>query len=163
VSGQIQAKALKAIAVTSPARYPSLPEVPTFAESGLPGYDVTSWYGLAMAPDTPRPIVDKLNKAVAEALNRPAVRKQISDIGAQPKTSTPEELSRHIAAEVAKWQGVREKAGIRSFSRVGQAGAVARHSRRSRARNAASGRSNSGPATKFQDQTNRQDRQWRTL
>ena len=112
VSGQIQAKTLKAIAVTSPARYPSLAEVPTFAESGLPGYDVTSWYGLAMAPDTPRPIVDKLNKAVAEALNRPAIRKQISDIGAQPKTSTPEELSRHIAAEVAKWQGVREKAGI---------------------------------------------------
>ena len=86
MSGQIQAKTLKAIAVTSPARYPSLAEVPTFAESGLPGYDVTSWYGLAMAPDTPRPIVDKLNKAVAEALNRPA--------------------------EVAKWQGVREKAGI---------------------------------------------------
>jgi len=112
VSGQIQAKTLKAIAVTSPARYPSLAEVPSFAESGLPGYDVTSWYGLAMAPDTPRPIVDKLNKAVAEALNRPAVRKQISDIGAQPKTSTPEELSRHIASEVAKWQGVREKAGI---------------------------------------------------
>jgi tripartite-type tricarboxylate transporter receptor subunit TctC len=112
VSGQIQAKTLKAIAVTSPARYPSLADVPTFAESGLPGYDVTSWYGLAMAPDTPRPIVDKLNKAVAEALNRPAIRKQISDIGAQPKTSTPEELSRHIAAEIAKWQGVREKAGI---------------------------------------------------
>jgi tripartite-type tricarboxylate transporter receptor subunit TctC len=112
VSGQIQAKTLKAIAVTSPARYPSLPDVPTFAESGLPGYDVTSWYGLAMAPDTPRPIIDKLNKAVAEALNRPAIRKQISDIGAQPKTSTPEELSQHIAAEVAKWQGVREKAGI---------------------------------------------------
>jgi tripartite-type tricarboxylate transporter receptor subunit TctC len=112
VSGQIQAKTLKAIAVTSPARYPSLADVPTFAESGLPGYDVTSWYGLAMAPDTPRPIVDKLNKAVAEALNRPAIRKQIFDIGAQPKTSTPEELSRHIAAEVAKWQGVREKAGI---------------------------------------------------
>jgi tripartite-type tricarboxylate transporter receptor subunit TctC len=61
VSGQIQAKTLKAIAVTSPARYPSLAEVPTFAESGLPGYDGTSWYGLAMAPDTPRPIVDKLN------------------------------------------------------------------------------------------------------
>jgi tripartite-type tricarboxylate transporter receptor subunit TctC len=112
VSGQIQAKTLKAIAVTSPARYPSLPDVPTFAESGLPGYDVTSWYGLAMAPGTPRPIVDKLNKAVAEALNRPAIRKQISDIGAQPKTSTPEELSQHIASEVAKWQGVREKAGI---------------------------------------------------
>jgi tripartite-type tricarboxylate transporter receptor subunit TctC len=112
VSGQIRGGTLKAIAVTSPERYPSLAEVPSFAESGLPGYDVTSWYGLAMAPDTPRPIVDKLNKALAEALNRPAVRKQISDIGAQPKTSTPEELSKHIAAEIAKWQGVREKAGI---------------------------------------------------
>jgi tripartite-type tricarboxylate transporter receptor subunit TctC len=112
VAGQIQGKTLKAIAVTSPSRYPALPDVPTFAESGLPGYDVTSWYGLAMAPDTPRPIVDKLNKAVAEVLNRPAIRKQISDIGAQPKTSTPEELSRHIASEVAKWRGVREKAGI---------------------------------------------------
>jgi len=112
VSGQIQAKTLKAIAVTSPARYPSLPDVPTFAESGLPGYDVTSWYGLAMAPGTPRPIVDKLNKAVAEALNRPAIRKQIADLGPQPKTSPPEELSQHIASEVAKWQSVREKAGI---------------------------------------------------
>jgi tripartite-type tricarboxylate transporter receptor subunit TctC len=112
VSGQIRGKTLKAIAVTSPQRYPSLDEVPTFAESGLPGYDVTSWYGLAMAPGTPQPIVDKLNKAIAEALNRPAVRKQISDIGAQPKTSTPDELAKHIAGEVAKWQGVREKAGI---------------------------------------------------
>ena len=112
VSGQIQAKTLKAIAVTSPARYPSLPDVPTFAESGLPGYDVTSWYGLAMAPGTPQPIVDKLNKALHEALSRPAIRKQISDIGAQPKSSTPEELSRHIAGEITKWQGVREKAGI---------------------------------------------------
>jgi tripartite-type tricarboxylate transporter receptor subunit TctC len=112
VSGQIQAKTLKAIAVTSPERYPSLPDVPTFAESGLPGYDVTSWYGLAMAPGTPQPIVDKLNKALHEALNRPAIRKQISDIGAQPKSSTPEELSRHIAGEIKKWHGVREKAGI---------------------------------------------------
>ena len=56
--------------------------------------------------------MDKLNKSVAEALNRPSIRKQISNIGAQPKTSTPEELARHIASEVAKWQGVREKAGI---------------------------------------------------
>jgi tripartite-type tricarboxylate transporter receptor subunit TctC len=112
VSGQIRGGTLKAIAVTSPERYPSLAEVPTFAESGLPGYDVTSWYGLAMAPGTPQPIVDKVNKALHEALARPAIQKQISDIGAQPKTSTPEELSKHIASEVAKWQGVREKAGI---------------------------------------------------
>jgi tripartite-type tricarboxylate transporter receptor subunit TctC len=112
VAGQINGKTLKAIAVTSPERYPSLPDVPTFAETGLPGYDVTSWYGLAMAPGTPQPIVDRLNKALHEALSRPAIRKQISDIGAQPKSSTPEELSRHIAGEITKWQGVREKAVI---------------------------------------------------
>jgi tripartite-type tricarboxylate transporter receptor subunit TctC len=112
VTGQIRAGALKAIAVTSSERYPSLAEVPTVAESGLPGYDVTSWYGLSMALGTPQPIVDRLNKAVAEALDRPAVRKQMADLGAQAKASTPEQLSRHIAGEIAKWQGVREKAGI---------------------------------------------------
>jgi tripartite-type tricarboxylate transporter receptor subunit TctC len=112
VTGQIRAGTLKAIAVTSPERYPTLAEVPTAAESGLPGFDVTSWYGLSMALGTPQPIVDRLNKAVKEALDRPAVRKQIADLGAQPKVSTPDELSRHIVGEIAKWQGVREKAGI---------------------------------------------------
>ena len=112
VTGQLRAGPLKAIAVTSPERYPTLAEVPTAAESGLPGFDVTSWYGLSMAVGTPQPIVDRLNKAVKEALDRPAVRKQIADLGAQPKVSTPDELSRHIAGEIAKWQGVREKAGI---------------------------------------------------
>jgi tripartite-type tricarboxylate transporter receptor subunit TctC len=112
VTGQIRAGTLKAIAVTSPERYPTLAEVPTAAESGLPGFDVTSWYGLSMAVGTPQPIVDRLNKAVKEALDRPAVRKQIADLGAQPKVSTPDELSRHISGEIAKWQGVREKAGI---------------------------------------------------
>jgi len=112
VVGQVRSGALKAIAVTSPQRYPTLAEVPTFAESGLPGYDVTSWYGLSLAAGTPQPIVDKLNKALADALAKDSVKKQIVDVGAQPKSSTPEELSRHVAAEIAKWQGVREKAGI---------------------------------------------------
>jgi tripartite-type tricarboxylate transporter receptor subunit TctC len=112
VVGQVRAGTLKAIAVTSPQRFPSLAEVPTFAESGLPGYDVTSWYGLSLPAGTPQPIVDKLNKALAEVLAKDSVRKQIVDIGAQPKSSTSEELTKHVAAEIAKWQGVREKAGI---------------------------------------------------
>ncbi len=112
VSGQIRGGTLKAIAVTSPQRYPSLAEVPTFAETGLPGYDVTSWYGLAMAAGTPKPIVDRINKALVEALGRDAVREQILKVGAQPRSSTPEELSRHIESEIAKWRGVREKADI---------------------------------------------------
>ena len=99
MTGQIRGGTLKAIAVTSPQRYPSLSEVPTIAKSGLPGYDVTSWYGLAMAADTPKPIVDKINKALAEALGRQSVRKQIADVGAQPRSSTPEELSKHIEGE----------------------------------------------------------------
>lgn len=112
VAGQIRAGALKAIAVTSAQRYPSLPQVPTFAESGMPGYDVTSWYGLSMPAGTPKPIVDKLHKAITEALNREAVRKQILDLGAQPASSSPEELAKHVASEIARWSGVREKAGI---------------------------------------------------
>jgi tripartite-type tricarboxylate transporter receptor subunit TctC len=112
VVGQVRAGTLKAIAVTSPQRYPTLAEVPTFAESGLPGYDVTSWYGLSLAAGTPQPIVDKLNKALTDALAKDAVKKQIVDVGAQPKSSTPDELAKHVAAEIAKWQGVREKAGI---------------------------------------------------
>lgn len=112
VIGQVRSGTLKAIAVTSPQRYPTLAEVPTFAESGLSGYDVTSWYGLSMPAGAPQPIVDKLNKALAEALAMDSVKKQIADVGAQPKSSTPGELAKHVAAEVAKWQVVREKAGI---------------------------------------------------
>ena len=112
VSGQIRGGTLKAIAVTSPQRYPSLAEVAPIAETGLPGYDVTSWYGLSMAEGTPKPIVDKLNKALVEALGRDSVRQQVLNVGAQPKSSTPEELSRHIENEIAKWRSVREKAAI---------------------------------------------------
>jgi tripartite-type tricarboxylate transporter receptor subunit TctC len=112
VTGQIDSGALKAIAVTSPQRYPSVPNIPTFAESGLPGYDVTSWYGLAMAADTPKPIVDKVQKALIEALGRESVQKQILNAGAQYKSSTPEQLSSFIAGEIKKWSVVREKAGI---------------------------------------------------
>ncbi|CAN0156071.1 unnamed protein product, partial [Phaeothamnion confervicola] len=112
VLGQIQAGEFKAIAVTSPQRYPSVPNVPTFAESGMPGYDVTSWYGIALAAGTPRPIVDKFQKAMVEALSRPAVQEQILKVGAQYRSSTPDELAKHIAGEIAKWSDVREKAGI---------------------------------------------------
>ena len=112
VAGQIDAGTLKAIAVTSPARYPSVPNVPTFAESGLPGYDVTSWYGISLPAGTPKPIVDKFHKAMVDALNRETVRAQILKAGALYRSSTPDELSKHVASEIAKWSAVREKAGI---------------------------------------------------
>jgi tripartite-type tricarboxylate transporter receptor subunit TctC len=112
VLSQVRAEKLKAIAVTSPQPFPSMPEVPTFAASGLPGYDVTSWYGLALPAGTPVEIVDKMSKAVREALARESVRQQIINGGALPRTSTAEELKQHVAAEIAKWEQVREKAGM---------------------------------------------------
>jgi tripartite-type tricarboxylate transporter receptor subunit TctC len=112
VRGQIQTGDLKAIAVTSPERNPILPEVPTFLEAGMPGYVVTSWYGVAFPADTPPAIVQRANKAMRELLARESVGKQIRDTGAQVKSSTPDELKAHIAGEIAKWKAVREKAGI---------------------------------------------------
>ena len=112
VLGQIRANTLRAVAVTSIQRSPMLPNVPTLNESGLNGFEVNSWNGIAVPAKTPKAIVDKLNKALADALAKDSVRKQIVDIGAQPRSSTSEELTRHVAAEIAKWQGVREKAGI---------------------------------------------------
>ena len=112
VLGQVQSGNLKAIGVTSPQSFPSVPDVPTFAASGLPGYDVTSWYGLSLPAGTPPEIVEKMSKAVQEALAREAVRQQILTAGALPRTSTAEELKRHVAAEITKWEQVREKAGI---------------------------------------------------
>jgi tripartite-type tricarboxylate transporter receptor subunit TctC len=113
VQGQVQASAMRAIAVTSPERFPSVPDIPTFAESGLPGYDVTSWYGLSFPAGTPAPIVMKTNKAIHDALATENVRGQILKAGALVRSSTPDELKAHIADEITKWKNVRDKAGIK--------------------------------------------------
>src|SRR6478752_7391783 len=82
VMGQFQSGTLRAIAVTSPQRFATVPDLPTFAESGLPGYDVTSWYGLSFAAGTPAPIVEKTNKAMRELLASATVKEQILKAGA---------------------------------------------------------------------------------
>jgi tripartite-type tricarboxylate transporter receptor subunit TctC len=112
VQGQVQAGKMRAIGVTSPQRFPTVPDIPTLAETGLPGYDVTSWYGLAFAAGTPAAIVDKTNKAMREFLATDAVRAQITKVGALPKSSTPQELRAHIVSEIDRWKAVREKAKI---------------------------------------------------
>jgi tripartite-type tricarboxylate transporter receptor subunit TctC len=112
VRGQIQSGDLKAIAVTSPERNPILPDVATFAEAGMPGYNVTSWYGVAFPAGTPPTIVQRMNKAMRELLARETVGNQIRDTGARVRSSSPDELKTHIAGEIAKWKAVREKAGI---------------------------------------------------
>jgi tripartite-type tricarboxylate transporter receptor subunit TctC len=112
VQSQIQAGTLRAIAVTSPQRFPAVPDIPTFAESGLPGYDVTSWYGLSFPAGTPSGIVERTNTAMRSLLATEAVRTQILKVGALVRSSTPDELKAHIADEITKWKAVREKAHI---------------------------------------------------
>jgi tripartite-type tricarboxylate transporter receptor subunit TctC len=112
VQAQIQASTLRAIAVTSPQRFPAVPDIPTFAESGLPGYDVTSWYGLSYPAGTPGGIVERTNTALRSLLATEAVRTQILKVGALVRSSTPDELKAHIADEITKWKAVREKAKI---------------------------------------------------
>ncbi|HEX3439082.1 MAG TPA: tripartite tricarboxylate transporter substrate binding protein [Pseudolabrys sp.] len=112
VQGQVQAGQLKILAVGGPARWPTLPEVPTVAESGVQGYAVIGWYGWLYPAGTPKEIVDKTNAALKEVLARPHIRELLAKAGAVVHVSTPAEFGRQIEDEVAKWSSVREKAGI---------------------------------------------------
>jgi tripartite-type tricarboxylate transporter receptor subunit TctC len=112
VQGQVQAGQLKLLAVGSPARWPTIPNVPTVAESGVPGYVVLGWYGWLYPAGTPQAIVDKTNAALKEVLSRPVIREQLLKVGAVVHLSTPAEFGKHIANEVDNWKSVRDKAGI---------------------------------------------------
>jgi tripartite-type tricarboxylate transporter receptor subunit TctC len=113
VIGQIRGGALNALAVTSSARFPGLPNVPTAEEAGLPGYDVTTWYALVFPAKTPAAIVEKTRGALRTALAREDVRKQMSNTAFLPGESTPEQLAAHMRSEIARWGSVGDKAGIK--------------------------------------------------
>jgi tripartite-type tricarboxylate transporter receptor subunit TctC len=113
VLGQIQSGRLKALAVTGKDRFPVVPGVPAAIESGvLPGYDVTTWYGLIAPRDTPPAIVAKLNKALNEIIADPGVRERLSKAGVVAQGSTSADFAKHMADEYARWDKVREAAGI---------------------------------------------------
>lgn len=112
VRGQVAGGQLRALAVTSAARNPAFPDVPTLAEAGVPGYEVTSWYGFAMPAGTPKPVVEKFTRAVHQVLAKDEVKQAIAKTGIVVETSTNEELAKHVAAEVAKWSDLMKKAGI---------------------------------------------------
>jgi len=104
---------LRAIAVTGPKRSGALPEVPTFAESGLTGYDASSWNGIFVPAGTPRPIVDKLNAELVKIMRTPGVFDRLAGDGTMPTGSTPEEFAAYIKAEQTKWSKVVRVANIR--------------------------------------------------
>ena len=103
VLSNIKAGKLKAIAVTGPQRWAGMPDVPTVAEQGVPGYDVRSWAGLMAPAGTPRPIIDKLNTEVQKSLQLPNIKSRLEEIGGESRGSTPEEMRAMVASETQKW------------------------------------------------------------
>jgi tripartite-type tricarboxylate transporter receptor subunit TctC len=112
VLGQIRANALRAIAVGSAVRSPMLPNVPTLAESGLPGYDVVSWNGIAVAAKTPKAIVERLNREIHAAVNAPVVAQRFQELGVNQNLSTPEGMRKLLVDEIAKWNALIDKTRI---------------------------------------------------
>lgn len=112
VLGQIRGGSLKPLAVTSERRYPGLPNVPTVAESGVSGYQASSWNGVAAPARTPRAIVDRLNREVNAAAAAPQVRQRLQELGVEARAGTPEALGALLVAEIAKWKAVIERAKI---------------------------------------------------
>lgn len=112
VIGMIRAGQFRAIAVTTRNRSSLLPDVPTLHESGVTGFDVSSWNGLGVPAKTPRAVIDRLNKAAVEALAAPDVKQRFQELAVDTFPSTPEAYRKHIAAEIAKWTKVIEVAKI---------------------------------------------------
>jgi tripartite-type tricarboxylate transporter receptor subunit TctC len=108
----IKSGKLRILAVTGAKREPTVPNVPTVAESGVPGYEFTIWFALFAPAGTPQPIIARLNQEIVKALAEPEMRQKLAATGVNAGTSTPEELGRHLRAEVAKWARIIKAANI---------------------------------------------------
>lgn len=102
---------LKALAVSSAKRSPVLPDLPTISESGFPGYEAATWYGVLAPAGTPVAIVRRLNSEIIGALNHPELKQRMAGQGADPASTTPEEFAAYIKTEVTKWAKVVKEAG----------------------------------------------------
>ena len=109
----IRAGKIRALAVTTAKRWPGAPEIPTMAEAGVPGYEATAWFGLLAPANTPKPIVELLQRHVAAILRQPEVEKMLLEQGAEPVGNTPDEFARLIAAELQKWNKVVAVTGVK--------------------------------------------------
>jgi tripartite-type tricarboxylate transporter receptor subunit TctC len=108
----IRERKLKALAVTSAARHPQLPDVPTMVESGIADFIMTFWTGVIAPAGTPASVIDKLNAAINDGLKSEAMRDTLAKVGATINPGSPQDFSRFIAAETAKWAAVAKTAGI---------------------------------------------------
>jgi tripartite-type tricarboxylate transporter receptor subunit TctC len=108
-----KANRLRALAVTTKSRSPALPDVPTVAESGLAGYDVSSWAGVVVPAGTPKAVIAALHKDITGVLKEPALNAKLSAEGAPPIGSTPDEFSRFMQGELVKWAAAVKQSGAR--------------------------------------------------
>jgi tripartite-type tricarboxylate transporter receptor subunit TctC len=109
---QVRAGRLRAIAVTTPNRLPSNPDLPAMAEA-LPGFEVVGWYGVIGPANMPQPLVQKLHGELVKILNQPEVKTRIESDGSQPVGSSPEEFRRFMHADMTKWAKVVKESGAK--------------------------------------------------
>jgi len=110
----VESGRLKALAVTTSKRSSVFPNVPTIAESGLPGYELSGWYAVFVPAKTPKPIVDRLNAELVKALKEPNVRVRFAQIGAEPVGSSPQELANTLKTETARWAKIVRERNIKA-------------------------------------------------
>ena len=110
---QVNAGRLRALGTTGLRRSPAMPEVPTITDSGLPGFEVSTWYGLLAPAGTPRPIVDRLNTEIVRILQTPDVRERLSAEAFESPADTPDQFAAVIKSEVVKWAKVVRETGAR--------------------------------------------------
>jgi tripartite-type tricarboxylate transporter receptor subunit TctC len=103
---------IRALAVSSAERSPLFPEVPTVAQSGVPGYEVTSWNGMFAPTGTPAEIIGRLNAAIREIVAIPEVKQRYAELGIEARASSPQELKARLEADIRKWAALIERAGI---------------------------------------------------
>lgn len=111
-SPHIKSGRLRALAVTGPRRWHTMPEVPTVAEAGVPGYEVTGWYGVLAPAATPRAIVERLNAEVARIVKSPELEPKFAAMGMEAVGNSPEQMASHIGTELVKWAKVAKAARL---------------------------------------------------
>jgi tripartite-type tricarboxylate transporter receptor subunit TctC len=110
---QVKGGRVRALAVTTAKRTPLAPDLPTVAESGLPGFDISTWFGIFVPAGTPKPVVDRLHDEFAKALAAPDVREKMINLGAEPVGNTPEEFAAYVKAEAAKYAKLVKASGAK--------------------------------------------------